>query len=116
MPVGLTSQTVCAEQQDMPCCHIGELTKASQEWWHIIVTSSPECVLRLTTQQPEREGRSRFKLEAITVRPRDTGRVEGLISGIDSRLPKPGSEFAFNYEQSLKGNHGGKWRKEGSGQ
>ena len=42
------------------------------------VTADPECVVRLTNVGPERPGGSRFKLEALTVRPGDYFMGEGM--------------------------------------
>ncbi len=50
----------------------------AQENWHLHVTPSPECVVRLTNMGPERPGGNRFKLEALTVRPGDYDMGEGM--------------------------------------
>ena len=48
--------------------------KGAQEDWHLHVTASPQCVVRLTNTGPERPGGNQFELAALTVRP---GKLNG---------------------------------------
>ena len=84
-----------------------------QEWWHIKVTSSEQCVMRLTSQPTGRDGGSRFKVEAFTVRPQSIENVEGQAGNGTSLA---GSEWAHAVEKGRTGFYGGAWRKQGGGQ
>ncbi|KAK9836029.1 hypothetical protein WJX81_007152 [Elliptochloris bilobata] len=86
-----------------------------KEWWHIRVSASEQCVVRLTSTPTGREGGSRFKVEAFTVRPQSTGDNE---EGIAGNVTAAGSEWAHNYEASRAGHYAtaGAWRNKGSGQ
>lgn len=78
-----------------------------QEWWHFKVTSSPECIVRLTSQKPVRAGGTKFKVEALTVRPKSTGWFD---EGLGSTNPAmPGSELHHHWEQNVQGRYGGAW-------
>lgn len=86
-----------------------------QEWWHIKVTSAEQCVVRLTSQPAEREGGSRFKVEAFTVRPQSVESIEGR-AGPGAGAATAGSEWAHEYEKAKTGRYGGAWRKGADGQ
>ncbi|KAK9833339.1 hypothetical protein WJX81_007962 [Elliptochloris bilobata] len=55
-----------------------KLRMSIKEHWHVKVTASPECVVRLSNVAPERADGNRFKLEAFTVRPGDLYLGEGM--------------------------------------
>ncbi|KAK9826476.1 hypothetical protein WJX81_003204 [Elliptochloris bilobata] len=54
-----------------------------KEWWHMKVTQSSECVLRLTNAQATSSGGHKLKLEALTLRPAGVDAL-GLATGDSS--------------------------------
>ena len=79
------------------------------------MTSSEQCVVRLTSQPAERTGGSRFKVEAFTVRPQSVESLEGR-AGPGDGATSAGSEWAHEYEKTKTGRYGGAWRKGAGGQ
>ena len=78
------------------------------------MTSSEQCVVRLTSQPASRKGGARFKVEAFTVRPQSVESGEGRAG--DGEASSAGSEWAHGYERTKSGRYGGAWRKGAKGQ
>lgn len=69
--------------------------------------------MRLASQPTGRDGGSRFKVEALTVRPQSVESREGRAG---DGAAAAGSEWAHEYEKAKTGHYGGAWRKGADGQ